>query len=94
MPRANDAGAIAAAHRFATIPDVLNYWLSGTLQGEYTNATTTQFIDAWTRTWATGLLEELDIPDAAAAGDRRARHGARARCSPRKPIGRWPVCPS
>jgi rhamnulokinase len=53
---------IAGAHRFATIPDILNFWLSGTLKAEYTNATTTQCIDATRRTWARELLEELDIP--------------------------------
>jgi rhamnulokinase len=54
--------AFAAAHRFATIPDVLNLWLSGSLQAEYTNATTTQLINASTRTWATDLMDELGIP--------------------------------
>jgi rhamnulokinase len=53
---------IAVAERFATIPDILNLWLSGELKAEYTSATTTQFIDAGKRTWATGLLDELGIP--------------------------------
>jgi rhamnulokinase len=53
---------IAAADRLGTIPDVLNYWLSGELRAEYTNATTTQCIDATARTWAALLLQELDIP--------------------------------
>ena len=63
----NTPETIAASHRFATIPDILNLWLSGTLKAEYTNATTTQCVDAVKRTWARELLEELDIPDAAAA---------------------------
>jgi rhamnulokinase len=33
---------IASADRVAMIPDVLNYWLSGQLRAEFTNATTTQ----------------------------------------------------
>ena len=45
-----------------TIPDLLNYWLTGNLVSEYTNATTTQFVDAETRSWATGLLADLDLP--------------------------------
>ena len=53
---------VAAAHRVAMIPDVLNYWLSGHLRAEFTNSTTTQCIDASTRRWATDLLEALDIP--------------------------------
>ena len=47
---------IDAASRSLTIPDLLNYWLTGTLVAEYTNATTTQFVDARTRSWATDLL--------------------------------------
>ena len=55
-------GAVASAHRIAMIPDVLNYWLSGQLRAEFTNSTTTQYINASTRRWATDLLEALDIP--------------------------------
>lgn len=53
---------IDAATRFATVPDLLNYWMTGELAAEYTMATTTQFVAAKTRSWATGLLEELEIP--------------------------------
>jgi rhamnulokinase len=53
---------IAAAHRVAMIPDVLNYWLSGQLRSEFTNSTTTQYINASTRRWATDLLDALEIP--------------------------------
>jgi rhamnulokinase len=51
-----------AARALVTIPDLLNYWLSGNLVSEYTNATTTQFVDARTCGWATDLLCELDLP--------------------------------
>jgi rhamnulokinase len=53
---------LAAASSLVTIPDLFNYWLSGSLGAEYTNATTTQFLDCHTQSWATGLLEELGIP--------------------------------
>jgi rhamnulokinase len=53
---------IDAAEALVTIPDLLNYWLSGSLTSEYTNATTTQFVDARTCTWATSLLDELNLP--------------------------------
>jgi rhamnulokinase len=53
---------IDAAEALVTIPDLLNYWLSGNRVSEYTNATTTQFVDAATGAWATGLLNELDLP--------------------------------
>ena len=53
---------IEAAEAMVTIPDLLNYWLTGNLCSEYTNATTTQLIDARTRSWATELIAELDLP--------------------------------
>ena len=53
---------LAAATQFGTIPDVLNYWLTGELRAEYTNATTTQMVNAQTRGWALDLLRELDLP--------------------------------
>jgi rhamnulokinase len=53
---------IEAATSLGTIPDLLNYWLTGNLRSEFTIATTTQFVDAHTRSWATDLLGELDIP--------------------------------
>ena len=53
---------IDAARALVTIPDLLNYWLTGVLTSEYTVATTTQFIDARTRTWATRMLDEIGLP--------------------------------
>jgi len=53
---------IQKATALATIPDLLNYWLTGKLVSEYTNATTTQFVDAATRSWAKGLLADLELP--------------------------------
>ena len=53
---------LRAATAFVTIPDLLNYWLTGRLAAEYTNATTTQMIDATQRSWATPLLDELGLP--------------------------------
>jgi rhamnulokinase len=53
---------IDAANTILTIPDLLNYWLTGSLVAEYTNATTTQFVDARSRGWAKELLDTLDIP--------------------------------
>jgi rhamnulokinase len=53
---------VASAVSLATIPDLLNYWLTGELRAEYTIASTTQFVDAQSRSWATELLGELGIP--------------------------------
>jgi rhamnulokinase len=53
---------VEAARSLVTIPDLLNYWLTGRVVSEYTIATTSQLVDANARTWATDLLEELDLP--------------------------------
>jgi rhamnulokinase len=53
---------IDAARALVTIPDLFNYWLSGRICSEYTVATTTQLVDARTRTWATRLLDEIGLP--------------------------------
>ena len=52
---------VAAATRLLTIPDLFNYWLTGNAVCEFTNATTTQFVDPVGRRWATDLLERLGL---------------------------------
>jgi rhamnulokinase len=58
----NTPRLLEAADALVTIPDLFNFWLTGNLGAEYTNATTTQFMDANSRTWATSLLDDLGIP--------------------------------
>jgi rhamnulokinase len=50
------------AQTFITIPDLFNYWLSGQLACEFSNATTTQCYDPRQRDWAWPVLEALGIP--------------------------------
>lgn len=50
------------ARALLMIPDLFNFWLTGSLSCEYTCATTTQFFDLQKRQWAFDLLERLDIP--------------------------------
>jgi rhamnulokinase len=50
------------AATFLTIPDLLNFWLTGAKLVEYSNATTTQMLDARSGEWATGMLEKLGFP--------------------------------
>jgi rhamnulokinase len=50
------------AQTFLTIPDLLNYWLTGHAICEFSNATTTQCYDPRTNDWARGMLERLGIP--------------------------------
>jgi len=53
---------LRAARHFVTIPDLLNYWLTGQITREYTNATTTQMFDTQARDWARPMLEKLGLP--------------------------------
>jgi rhamnulokinase len=53
---------IDAATTFLTVADLFNYWLTGRAAAEFTNATTTQFVDARSRTWATDLLARVGVP--------------------------------
>jgi rhamnulokinase len=50
------------ARSFVTIPDLFNYWLSGEITNEFTDATTTQCLDPRKRDWATGVLDAMGIP--------------------------------
>jgi sugar (pentulose or hexulose) kinase len=56
-----------AAERFVMIPDLFNYWLTGEVRCEYTDASTTQLMNPRTRTWATELMAKLDLPARLAA---------------------------
>jgi rhamnulokinase len=51
-----------AAQTLLFIPDLLHYYLTGRAESEYTIASTSQMLDATTRTWATDILRQLDLP--------------------------------
>lgn len=50
------------ANTFLTAPDLFNHWLTGEKVCEYSNATTTQLLDATTGDWATDIMDRLGIP--------------------------------
>jgi rhamnulokinase len=50
------------AGSLVTIPDLFNYWLSGEITNEFTNATTTQCLDPRTRDWSRPVLDAMAIP--------------------------------
>jgi rhamnulokinase len=53
---------LAAAEKLILIPDLFHYWMTGNAVCEYTDASTTQFMNPVTRTWATDLLDRLNLP--------------------------------
>ena len=50
------------AHRLLMVPDLLGYWLTGTMANEHTFASTSQCYDATSRTWCTDMLGEIGVP--------------------------------
>ena len=50
------------AKSFLMIPDYFHFLLSGKKVNEYTNATTTQLVNAHTKVWDRPLLDKLGIP--------------------------------
>jgi len=54
--------ALAAARTLLLIPDLLAYWLTGSVGAEVTNASTTGLLDVTTRNWAARLIEQAGMP--------------------------------
>ena len=53
---------LEAADRFLMVPEYLNYLLTGNMVNEYTNATTTNLVNARTCTWDAAALEAAGAP--------------------------------
>lgn len=58
-----EAGLPQTATRLLLIPDLLNFMLTGRAVTEYTNATTTQLINAETGMWDRSLIDLLGLPE-------------------------------
>ena len=58
---AQGTGALAAARQALLIPDLMAYWLTGIAGTEVTNASTTQLLDASSRTWSADLAGRLGV---------------------------------
>jgi rhamnulokinase len=52
---------LQAAATLLLIPDLLGYWLTGSIGSEITNASTTQLLDVRAHTWATGLMDRAGV---------------------------------
>jgi rhamnulokinase len=60
--KSGGAPALGVASTLLNMPDLFNYWLTGVAKSEITIASTTQFFNPATMTWATELLRRLGIP--------------------------------
>lgn len=56
-----DGARLGVARSLLLVPDLLAYWLTGSLGAEVTNASTTQLLDVRTRQWATGLMAKVGV---------------------------------
>jgi rhamnulokinase len=56
------AGIPKSAVRLLLIPDLIHFFLTGKAVTEYTNATTTQMLNARTAKWDAELIERLGLP--------------------------------
>jgi len=54
--------ALDSAEAFLMMPDLLNYCLTGVMEQEYTNASTSQLVDIKTGEWDLDLIEKLGYP--------------------------------
>lgn len=59
---AEDDDAIGKADKILLLPDLINFFLTGEAVAEYTNATTTQMVNAKSRDWDSELIEKLNLP--------------------------------
>ncbi len=56
------SGRLDAARSMALMPDLIGYWLSGVIEAEETNASTTGLFDPGLRAWDGELIGELGLP--------------------------------
>jgi rhamnulokinase len=58
---ASGSSLLASAETLLLIPDLLGYWLTGSVGAEVTNASTTALLDVATRTWALSVISRAGI---------------------------------
>ncbi|MFC5291118.1 rhamnulokinase family protein [Actinokineospora guangxiensis] len=58
----SEGDRLESAETALLIPDLLGYWLTGSVGAERTNASTTQLYDVRARTWAAELAARVGIP--------------------------------
>lgn len=58
----NNPEMLNAAAHYLSIPDLLNYWLSGVMANEYSHATTTQLYNPKEGSWAWDIMDKLELP--------------------------------
>ena len=57
-----ESGKLKGAKHFLMMPEYLSFKLTGVIKNEYTNASTTNLVDAQTKQWDTYILDKLGLP--------------------------------
>lgn len=57
-----ESGKLKGAKHFLMMPEYLSFKLTGVMKNEYTNASTTNLVDAQTKQWDTYILDKLGLP--------------------------------
>ena len=60
--RKSNSSLLDAAETFLMIPDLIHFLLTGEKASEFTDATTTQFLNPSTKDWSRSLLNRFEIP--------------------------------
>jgi len=58
----SETAEIKKADKMLLLPDLINFFLTGNAVAEYTNATTTQMVNAVSGDWDVDLLDRLKLP--------------------------------
>ena len=57
------SGKLQKAKHFLMMPEYLSFKLTGQIRNEYTNATTTNLVNAESKQWDKYILDKLDLPE-------------------------------
>jgi len=58
------APILQVVDKILMVPDLINYWLTGKVVGEFTNVTTSQLYDSRSRNWSDEIISALGLPKA------------------------------
>lgn len=58
----NSPELLSQAKQYLSIPDLLNYWLTGVIANEYSHTTTTQLYNTKKGDWAWDIIDALGLP--------------------------------
>lgn len=58
----NDSPSLKIADKLLMVPDIINYWLTGQVLSEFTEATTSQMLDVRRGTWSSEISQAMGFP--------------------------------